>query len=359
MADSGQRTEKPSARRLEKARKEGRVASSRDFVAAIQFLAVVVLIASWGWESSVRMARWFRVGLIAAFDQGLDVSSVWIAAWLEAVAASALLPVLAAGAALALVGFGTHLGVTGLNWSGANLALDWSRLSPGRRLREIRRQNLPQALHAVILIPAFALVVWVSLEGRAGEILALPRYSLGAGLLALGGIAQGVAWKVGALLLAWGVFDLVRQKRRILRDLRMTKQEVRDESKETDGNPQIKSKLRRLQRDLLRRKMMAQVPLATAVVVNPTHFAVAIRYVPDSMAAPSVVAKGKNWLALRIRARAVECGVPIVENPPLAQALYKSTAVGSEIPAALYRAVAEILAYVFHLRRRQAGRRSQ
>jgi flagellar biosynthetic protein FlhB len=111
----------------------------------------------------------------------------------------------------------------------------------------------------------------------------------------------------------------------------------------------MKARVRRLQRDSARRNMMKEIPKATAVVVNPTHYAVAIRYRMDDMAAPAVVAKGKNYLALRIREKAIECQVPIVENPPLAQALYKSVEVGQEIPPHLYRAVAEILAYIFKL----------
>jgi flagellar biosynthetic protein FlhB len=121
------------------------------------------------------------------------------------------------------------------------------------------------------------------------------------------------------------------------------------EHKDLEGNPQIKMKIRRLRRDQARRQMMKEVPNATAVVVNPTHFAVAIRYKLDSVTAPTVVAKGKNYLALRIRQKALENQVPIVENPPLAQALYKSVEVGQEIPPHLYRAVAEILAYIFKL----------
>ncbi len=129
----------------------------------------------------------------------------------------------------------------------------------------------------------------------------------------------------------------------------MTKQEVRDEFKETEGDPQIKGRVRRIQRDLARRNMMKEVPKATAVIVNPTHYSVAIRYEMESMAAPRVLAKGKNYLALRIRQIATEHEVPIVENQPLAQALYKSADVGQEIPAHLYRAVAEVLAYIFKL----------
>jgi flagellar biosynthesis protein FlhB len=129
----------------------------------------------------------------------------------------------------------------------------------------------------------------------------------------------------------------------------MTKQEVRDEAKETEGNPQIKGRIRRIQRDLARRSMMKEVAKATAVIVNPTHYAVAILYEMESMAAPRVLAKGKNYLARRIRELALEHAVPIIENQPLAQALYKSVEVGQEIPAHLYRAVAEVLAYIFKL----------
>jgi flagellar biosynthetic protein FlhB len=129
----------------------------------------------------------------------------------------------------------------------------------------------------------------------------------------------------------------------------MSKQDIREEMKDLEGNPQMKARIRRLQRDRARRQMMKEVPKATAVVVNPTHFAVAIRYVVETMAAPVVVAKGKNYLALRIRQKAVEHQVPIIENPPLAQALYQSVEVGQEIPPHLYRAVAEILAYIFKL----------
>jgi flagellar biosynthesis protein FlhB len=145
--------------------------------------------------------------------------------------------------------------------------------------------------------------------------------------------------------------DLFRQRRKYRRQLRMSKQEIREEVKETEGNPQTKSRIRRLQRDYSRRRMMKDVPTAAAVVVNPTHYAVALRYSLDGMTAPVVVAKGRNYQARRIREVAMAHQVPIVENPPLAQALYKSVEVGQEIPAHLYRAVAEILAYIYKLMR--------
>jgi len=147
----------------------------------------------------------------------------------------------------------------------------------------------------------------------------------------------------------FGLVDLFRQKRRFMKQMRMTKHEIRDELKETEGNPQIKARVRRLQRDLRRRKMINEVATATAVIVSPTHYAVAIRYRHETMSTPVVVAKGRSYLALRIRQRAIQYEVPLIENPPLAQALYKSVKVGQEIPANFYRAIAEILAYVYRL----------
>ena len=131
--------------------------------------------------------------------------------------------------------------------------------------------------------------------------------------------------------------------------MRMSKQEIRDELKEVEGSPLMKQRIRKLRRDMSRRRMMHAVPTATAVIVNPTHYAVALKYDMNTPGAPRVVAKGKNYLALRIKQRAIDNQVPLVENPPLAQALYKSVDVGQEIPVQFYRAVAEILAYIHRL----------
>jgi flagellar biosynthetic protein FlhB len=160
---------------------------------------------------------------------------------------------------------------------------------------------------------------------------------------------QALMWKAAALFFVFGCVELFRETRRHSNQLKMSKQEVKDEAKESEGNPQMKAKIRALRRNQARRRMMEEVATATAVIVNPTHFAVALKYDPEGMAAPIVVARGKNFLALRIRQRALDNQVPLIENPPLAQALYKSVRVGQEIPPQLYKAVAEILAYIFKL----------
>ena len=179
--------------------------------------------------------------------------------------------------------------------------------------------------------------------------LSLPLRSVTDGAALVGSSIQTLLWKASFVFVVFGAVDLLRQKRRYQNDLKMSKQDIRDEFKEVEGNPLMKQRIRRIRRDMARRRMMHEVPTATAVIVNPTHYAVALKYSMDAKGAPVVVAKGKNYLALRIRQKAVENQVPLIENPPLAQALYKSVDVGQEIPAQFYRAVAEVLAYIFKL----------
>lgn len=153
-----------------------------------------------------------------------------------------------------------------------------------------------------------------------------------------------------------GVFDLISTIRKFQNELKMTKQEIKDEYKESNGNPEIKGRMRRIMRELAGKRMMQKVPKASVVITNPTHYAIAIEYHPDSMAVPVVLAKGVDFMALRIRKIAMENEIPIVENPPLAQALYKAVEPGQEIPLHLYRAVAEVLAYVYRILDRNVHR---
>ena len=171
-----------------------------------------------------------------------------------------------------------------------------------------------------------------------------------------------LTWKSGLVLLAWSAVDYVLTLMKMNTDMKMTKQEVRQEYKETDGNPVIKSRIRQLQRAMRKKQSLQAAATATVIVTNPTHYAIALRYMPD-MPAPMVVAKGRNLLAEKIKELARENGIMLVENKPLAQALYKSVEVGDSIPAKLYQAVAEILALVFRaqaeVRRSQAERQSR
>ena len=347
MPDRSQQTEKPTPRRLEKARNEGRFPAARDLVAAAQFLLFVALLANGfrPWLAQYRAA--VRLLLERAFHTDLTAASfVSLLWWL---ASRSLAPLAILGLALFAATLAVQLAVTQFGFSLSRLPPDFARLNPAARLRELPRQNLPALFQALIMLPVVGYAVWYIARERAEESMLLPLRGVESGAVSVGAALQQLLWRAATLFLVFGIIGYFRQLRQYRNDLKMSKQDIRDELKESEGNPQIKQRVRRLQRDMRRRHMMRDVPKATAVIVNPTHFAVAIKYSMESMTAPVVVAKGKNYLALRIRQRALENQVPIVENPALAQALYKSVDVGQEIPAQLYRAVAEILAYIYKL----------
>jgi flagellar biosynthetic protein FlhB len=263
------------------------------------------------------------------------------------------LPILAAGGALALLTLALQLGLTKMGFSFNKLAPDLKRLNPMSKIKQIGRQNFPSFLQALALLPIAGYVIYALVYERIDNLLLLPLKSLAAGQADVLGSINTLLWRAAGVFFVFGVVDLVREQRHFSKDLRMSKQDIKDEYKDSEGSPQTKMRVRRIQRELARKRMMQQVPKATAVIVNPTHYAVALKYEPDSMAAPIVVAKGKNYLALRIRQTAVENQVPLIENPPLARGLYKAVEVGQEIPPHLYKAVAEILAYIFRLMHRR------
>ncbi|MGO4882631.1 MAG: flagellar biosynthesis protein FlhB [Bryobacteraceae bacterium] len=346
MADNGQKTEQPTAKRLDKARKEGQFPTARQFVSGVQFLAFVAVLNAWGaqWLSDLR--RLLRHALAAAFVAGPETQIPGFSRGLLIDVVKLLAP---AAGVLLVVTLAMQLAATQFGVSLKKLTPDLHRLSPLAKLKDLPKQNLPAVARAAVMLPLFGLAIYGIVRDNLFAYMDLPYQGVESGFMKVCGSLGTLLWKAAGVFLLFGAVDLFRQRRRYRKDLRMSKQEIRDEVKETEGNPQMKAKVRRIQRDRLRHKMMKDVPKATVVIVNPTHYAVALRYALDSMATPMVVAKGKNYLALRIRKCAMENQVPIVENPPLAQALYRSVDVGQEIPAHLYRAVAEILAYVYKL----------
>jgi flagellar biosynthetic protein FlhB len=316
-------------------------------VGAIQFLAFVAMLRSWGatWITATHetMAQLLHHALAPNLDPAfiLNLSVELIE--------RTFMPLAVLGCVLIGVTLAAQFMVTRLGVSLKKLAPDFQRLNPANRLRELPRQNIPALLQAVVMLPVFGAAVYYLVRDDFQAFLSLPLKSVSAGAAQVGASIQTLLWKAAFVFMAFGAVDLFRQKRRYQQDMRMSKQEIRDELKEVEGSPLMKQRIRRLRRDTARRRMMQEVAKATAVIVNPTHYAVALRYSMHSAGAPTVVAKGKNYLALRIKQRAIDNQVPLVENPPLAQALYKSVDVGQEIPAQFYRAVAEILAYIHRL----------
>ncbi len=346
-----QKTEQPTKKRLEKAREEGQFPVAKQFVGGAQFCAFVYLIQSSGWDWVNGVVLGIRSLIKYAFAPEVSPASLFRVS--VDMVSRCIVPLLKGGAVLVLLTLALQLAITKLGLSAKKLLPDAKRLNPVSKLRQLPGQNLPAMVQAVILLPLFGGAIYAVASEHLNTFMLLPRISVAAGVRVVSSALQSLMWKAAGLFFVFGCVELFRETRRHSNQLKMSKQEIKDESKESEGNPHIKAKIKALRRDQARRRMMQEVAKATAVVVNPTHFAIALKYDPEGMAAPIVVAKGKNFLALRIRKLALDNQVPLVENPPLAQALYKSVGVGQEIPPQLYRAVAEILAYIFKLMHRR------
>ena len=347
MADKDQKTEQPTQRRLKKAREEGRFPTAKVFVSALQFLAFVAMLRAFGLPWILDLRNVISEILHHATAPQLAPSDVvyFGLRLLQHV----LTPLLALGGVMIGITLGVQLAVTRVGISLKGLTPSAERLNPMSKLRQLPKQNLASLLQAVVMIPVFGVVLYMLVRDNFESYFLLPLRSISSGALLVATSIMTLLWKASLLFVVFGAVDLIRQKQRYQQDLKMSKQDIRDEFKEIEGNPIIKQRLRRLRRDMARRRMLHEVPKATAVIVNPTHYAVALSYAMNTPGAPRVVAKGKNYLALRIRQKAIDHQVPLIENPPLAQALYKSVDVGQEIPAEFYRAVAEVLAYIFKL----------
>lgn len=355
---SDNRTEKATPRRKQKAREKGQIARSRDLTASLSLLAVIFTLS---WLASDFPGQWggfLHDSLDAAVQYDLSTPNhLFASVGMVALRWAAPLMLVAWVASVsAMVAQG------GFVFSSEAFSPNWSRLNPANNIKNIF--SVAGASRMLKTLLPFGVIVYlvVGLLIRSWPELAQTSQRGVRSLLALAfSLVFEVAWKATLVMLAWSGFDYFLQRMNFERSLRMTKEEVRQEAKDTDGNPQVRSRIRKLRRDLRRRWKLKDVKRANVVVTNPEHFAVALEYKPESMKAPVVIAKGRNLLAQRIKHFALWHDVPIIENRPLAQALYKTVEVGESIPANLYTAVAEILAFIYRAQARTtsvAGARS-
>jgi len=349
------RTERASPKRLEDARKKGQVPRSRELNAAAVTLAGGAALYMMGGALAGRMHALMGSTLSIPRDAAMDESAMVPAlegAFLDALLACApILGVIVAAAVLAPLAMGS------LTFSTSALMPDFSRLNPvsgvGRMFSVNAVVELTKALAKFGVVGLVAvLVLWSDTEmllglGREPIPLAISH------AFTLSG--KALLMMAASLILIAGV-DVPYQLWSHAKQLRMSKQELRDEHKETEGSPEMKGRIRSVQQEMARRRMMQEVPKASVVITNPTHYAVALRYDEDRMRAPVVVAKGADHVAAKIRELAAEHGVPLFEAPPLARTLFRHVDIGGEIPARLYAAVAQVLTYVYQLRdARRAG----
>jgi flagellar biosynthetic protein FlhB len=349
---SQDRTEQPTAKRWTDAREKGQVARSRDLALAAAAVAATIALAKLGGRLIDGLTERLALDLTHFGDAPLEPISAGDVTS-QAIQGAMLIAVLVGPIAVAamVVGVGMHGFQGGWVFAPNALQFNWSRLNPANGVKRFgMMQSGIETLKTLISVSAITYLAWRIVGSFIVEAPQL------AWLTPFGAAAQGwfhgetllwrVAWALGILALG----DYALQKYRLTTSLKMTKQEVKDEHRMMEGSPENKRRVRRAQFELSRRRMIADVARATVVITNPTHFAVALEYRRDTMAAPRVLAMGADHVALRIRDVARHHGVPIVENKPLAQALFRTAEIGQTIPAPLFGAVAEVLAYLVRIK---------
>ena len=345
-----ERTEQATPRRRQEARRRGQVARSVDLSSVAVFLAVVLVlkaVSGGALQGAMESVRFALTNLShTEFSPALALS---FAMGCLSHAAKAFLPVV--GVAI-VVGVVVNLLQVGVMFTAEPLAPNWARINPvSGFVRLFSRRAFVEGTKMLLKVLLIGWLAFSAVRADAAMLLRTSEIDPLMVLMLVGQLLYKIAWRVGLAMLVLALLDYGFQRWEYEKSLRMTKEEVKQEMKQTEGDPQVKSRIRARQQAIARRRMMQAVPKADVVVTNPTHYAVALQYDSQKMAAPTVVAKGMNLLALRIREIALQHGVPIVENPPLAQSLYRTVDVGEQIPPALYQAVAEVLAYVYRLRR--------
>ena len=349
---AGERTEKPTADRLKKARDEGKIPQSQELPSALVILALLAACALAGpW-----VGRWFiaelQVGLGSQMHMPLTVGSLDMI-FRDKVTAS----LLHAGPfmlAVIMGSMGAGMLVGGWSFSPKALAINWDALKPGAGFKQLfSSRSVVQALAGAIKVTFLLTIVYLYMRDRMSEIMALAWTGPEGLIVGIGGLLLGLVGRcaIGLLVIAGG--DWLYQRFKYLRDLRMTKQEVIEERKQQEVSPQMRGRIRRMQIEISRKRMLQDVAKADVVVTNPTHFAVALKYDAGKMDAPILLAKGADLMAAQIRKLANENDVPIVEKPELARAVYATVEVGQPIPESLFVAVAEVLALIYRLRRRR------
>jgi flagellar biosynthesis protein FlhB len=345
----GERTEEPSQKRLQDARERGQVPRSRELSNFATMIGGSAALVAIGGSLAGRLSQMMRRSLVIDPQSLRDPDSMLSALGQASLSAlTVLLPIFGVLIGLVLL---ASLVLGGWNFSPQAMAPDFTRLSPLAGLKRLfglrGASELGKALLkcAVVGGVCAAIVSWTFRDVLALAHMA-PRAAIGRGVEL---VSWSFVWLCGSLALV-AIVDVPLQLYQFKLALRMTRQELRDEAKESDGRPETKQRIRQMQQTLARRRMMHKVPTADVVIVNPTHFAVALKYDPQKMRAPQVLAKGVDLVAQNIRRIAEEHRVPVFESPKLARALYRSTDLNKEIPAGLYVAVAQVLSYIFRVR---------
>jgi flagellar biosynthetic protein FlhB len=345
MAD---KTEAPTPHRLEEARKEGQVVRSQELNTAVVILVSAFLLRGPG----AQLGAAFKDMMVMAIT---EIPHAAISTeWLREIAFSFGRKILPSFglllAALLLAGAGVTLGQTQFLWAGKKIGFDAKRLNPLEGFKRIfSKHGLIELLRSLLKLGLVSWVAYGFLRANADQLIALTQFDLTTAVGQFVRLAISLTIRVGGMYLVLAAADYAYQRWDLYKSLKMSKDEIKEENKRSEGDPLLKNRVRGMQRQMARGRMMANVPKATVIITNPTHLAVAIEY-QDGMKAPKVLAKGPYRVAERIVKIANENHIPVIQNIPLARAIYKTIDIGQEISPDLYLAMAEVLAYVYKLR---------
>ncbi|MEE9493286.1 MAG: flagellar biosynthesis protein FlhB [Gammaproteobacteria bacterium] len=350
---AAEKTEQPTPKRLRKAREKGQTAQSRELPAAVSIVVLVMVLSL----LAPSLLQWFIVQMKQGMSGQISIfaDSKTFTTFVNTKITGSILAMLPILAALVVGSVLSCVVVGGLNFAPQALSLKFSAINPvkgfGRLFNVKSAVKLGISIAKLIIV---SIIVWLYLQSKIDTLAAMRWAWSGQIIVAIARIISGMLIRVCVALLIIAAIDVIFQKWKYTQDLKMTKQEVKQERKDTDGSPEVKSRIRRIQIEMARKRMLQEVPKASVVLVNPTHVAVALRYDAKTMEAPIMVAKGADHLAEKIREIAQAYGVPIVRKPELARTIYSTVQPGDSIPQTLYAAVAEVLAMIYRLRHRKA-----
>ncbi len=342
-----------SLHKLQKAREKGNVARSADLNSGVLLLAAALGLYALGpftFAQLIGLMRYYFTDAATISVEPGDMQS--LLAQVLLFAAPVVFPLM-----LVLMATGILINVTQIGFIFSSQALQpkLERLDPIRGFKRfLSLRSLVELTKSIAKLSVIGYIAVSTVQSRSSDILELMHSSPWAGGIAVWNVLFAVWWRVALAMILIGLLDFAFQRWQYLQDQRMTRQEAQDELKQLEGDPRIKQRVRQIQRQMAMQRMMADVPEAEVVITNPTAYAVALRYEPAKMEAPRVVAKGARRVAERIRELAVENDVPIVERPELARALFRDIEIGGHVPESLFKAVAEILAYVYEIERRES-----
>jgi len=345
-----QKTEEASGKRITDAEDKGNFTHSREMTSSFILMAALLSFYVVGQQGPLKMMATWRALLSESYALQLTTEELYrvfmvVMKSTLLILSPILLTIMVGGIVSNLIQTG------GLKFSGHPLIPKFNKLNPLKGFGRIFSKNsLMELFKSLFKITLVSIIAYQTIKGHWDEIPPLMGFDVGQILVFMGNVSLEIIFKVLLFMILLAAVDYFFQRFTYMENLRMSKQEVKEERKETEGNPQIKQRIRAVQMEMARRRMMTAVPEADVVVTNPTHIAVAIKYDAEKFAAPLVVAKGAGAIAQKIRAIAEENNIPIVEDKPLARVLHKTVEVGQLIPASLYKAVAEILAYVYRLK---------